>query len=163
MTWIDYLALLVIGFSVLLSFWRGAVREIFSLAGWVIAYFAAVGFADDVAPLMPRLIAAENLRLLAAYIVVFALCALAVSLLGIVLSALLKAIGLGAFDRLLGAGVGFLRGLLFTLMLVLAAGLTSLPSKPAWRNSMFSPIFEAAGTAVKPLLPEALARNIRYE
>lgn len=163
MTWIDYVVLLVIGLSVLISFWRGAVRELFSLLGWVLAYFATVTFADDVAPLLPAAIEQPNLRMLAAYIAVFAAVALTVILVGIMLSTLLKTIGLGAFDRLLGAGVGLARGLLIALVLILGAGLTSLPRQPAWRNSMFSPVFEAVGTSVRTLLPDSLARNIRYE
>lgn len=163
MTWIDYLVLLILGISVLISFWRGAVRELFSLLGWVAAYFAAVAFADDIARLLPAAIEQPALRLLAAYVIVFALVVLVVIILGIMLSTLLKTMGLGSFDRLLGAAFGLVRGLTITLVLILAAGLTSLPSRPEWRNSMFSPVFEALGTTAKGFLPDDLARNIRYE
>lgn len=163
MTWIDYLILLVLGLSVLISFWRGAVRELFSLLGWVLAYFAAVQCADDVAALLPAAIEQANLRLLAAYIMVFAVVVLSMIILGIMLSTVLKTIGLGAFDRLFGALFGLVRGLMITLVLILAAGLSPLPQSPAWRNSMFSPVFEAAGVQVRGLLPDGLGRYIRYE
>lgn len=163
MTWIDYLVLLIVGVSVLISFWRGAVRELFSLLGWVAAWFAAVNFSDDVAHVLPAAIAQSNLRMLAAYAIVFAGVVLVAIMVGIMLSTLLKTIGLGAVDRLLGAAFGLIRGLLIALVLILAAGLTSLPSGSSWRNSMFSPVFEAAGQQVRTLLPDELARNIRYE
>lgn len=163
MTWIDYLVLLIVGVSVLISFWRGAVRELFSLLGWVAAWFAAVNFADDVARMLPAAIGQSNLRMLAAYVIVFAGVVLIAIILGIMLSTVLKTMGLGAVDRLLGAVVGLVRGLLMAVVLILAAGLTSLPTGSSWRNSMFSPVFEAVGLQVKTLLPDELARNIRYE
>lgn len=162
MTWIDYIALLVVGFSVLISVWRGAVRELFSLLGWVLAYFFAVHFAEDVAKFLPQAIEAENLRLFAAYVIIFASVVLLVTMLGIALSTVLKTMGLGLFDRFFGAFIGFTRGLVIVFGLILAAGFTSLPSKAIWRNSMFSPVFEAVAEAAMPILPEKLAKNIRY-
>jgi membrane protein required for colicin V production len=163
MTWVDYVILLIIGLSLLLSFWRGAVRELFSLIGWLLAYFAATHFADDLMPWLPAAIPSESLRMLTAYVAVFAGVVLLVAVLGITLSGLLKLVGLGIFDRFGGAVIGVLRGLLIVLALTLAAGLTSLPQTPAWRNAMFSPVCEVVALGLKPLLPASLAKNIRFE
>ena len=163
MTWVDYVVLFVLGLSLVMSVWRGAVRELFSLLGWVLAYFASIYYAATVAEHLPSAIADPRLRMLAAYVAIFAGVALTSTVLGITLSGLLKLIGLGAFDRLLGVVVGLLRGLLIVLVLTLGAGMTSVPHSAAWRNSTFSPLCEAAGVAIKPLLPAKLAQHIRYE
>lgn len=163
MTWIDYVVLLILGVSVLISFWRGAVRELFSLLGWVAAWLAAVNFAEQVAALLPSAIVQPNLRLLAAYVIVFFVVVVSTIMLGIMLSTVLKAIGLGVFDRLLGGMFGLVRGLVIALVLILAAGLTPLPQAEPWRNSMFSPVFEAAGVQARAFLPDQLAQHIRYE
>ena len=49
MSWFDFAVVAVVGFSILLGAWRGLVREVFSLAGWVIAFVLALLFAGDLA------------------------------------------------------------------------------------------------------------------
>ena len=41
MTWLDYAALGVVAVSVAWGIWRGLVREVISVAGWVLAFLAA--------------------------------------------------------------------------------------------------------------------------
>ena len=45
MTWLDYAVICVFALSIAWGVWRGLVREIMSLAGWVIAFLAANLFA----------------------------------------------------------------------------------------------------------------------
>jgi len=51
---LDYAWLAVLGLSVLLGLWRGVIRELFSLAGWVLAILAALTFTADAAALLPH-------------------------------------------------------------------------------------------------------------
>ncbi|MGQ3091020.1 MAG: CvpA family protein, partial [Methylophilus sp.] len=39
MTIFDYLVLGIIGFSILVGLMRGAIRELFSVIGWVLAFY----------------------------------------------------------------------------------------------------------------------------
>jgi len=71
MTWLDYAVLGVVGLSVLWGVWRGLVRELISLAGWVIAFLAANLFAGPLAERLPQAIPSPELRLLAAFIGIF--------------------------------------------------------------------------------------------
>ena len=41
MTWLDYAVGGVFALSVLVSIWRGLVKEVISVLGWVIAFLAA--------------------------------------------------------------------------------------------------------------------------
>jgi membrane protein required for colicin V production len=83
-------------------------------------------------------------------------------LIGLILSKLAKAAGLGWGDRLLGALLGLVRGAIIVLVAVMLGGLTPLPHEAFWRNAMFSAPIETAVVAMKPLLPDGLAQRIRY-
>ncbi|MEW9898569.1 CvpA family protein [Chitinivorax sp. PXF-14] len=163
MTSFDYAVLLIVGFSVLLSVMRGAVREVMALASWVAAFLVARNYTTEVVPLLPASIPSEELKLLAGFLGLFLGALLIMTLLTIALAEVIKVIGLTGADRVLGAAFGLVRGCFIVVVLVLLAGLTSLPKEPMWKNAMFSPVFEAAASVVKPWLPDMLSRHIKYE
>ena len=80
----------------------------------------------------------------------------------LVVSFLLRAVGLGLIDRMLGAIFGIARGVLVVLLCVMLGGLTPLPKESWWRNAVFAPPLETAVLAMKPWMPEAMAKKIRY-
>jgi len=162
MTVFDYAVLVIVGFSILLSMIRGLVREILALLAWVAAFVVANLFGSRVAALLPAAIPGEELRLLVGFAGVFLAVLLLTGLVAATLSRLVKNAGLGAEDRLLGALFGLARGVLIVLVLVLVAGLTTLPQKPSWRNAVFSAPLEALAMSVKSWLPGDLARRIAY-
>ena len=54
MIWIDYILLVIIAVSALLSLWRGFVREALSLASWIVALWVALLFFHDLADWLAR-------------------------------------------------------------------------------------------------------------
>jgi membrane protein required for colicin V production len=163
MTWFDYAVLAIIGISVLLSIMHGLVRELLALASWIVAFLAAQIYATAVAPLLPAAIPDQSLRLLAAFLIVFLVVLLLLTLLAIAVSGLLKKAGLGLVDRALGAVFGLVRGLAIVMVVVLLAGLTTLPRQPVWRHAMSSAPLEALAKVVKVWLPYDLSKHINYE
>lgn len=141
---------------------RGAVKEVLSLAGWVAAFVIANAFAAHLAGALTPLTANPTVRTVVAYAVIFAATLLLVGFLKIVLSELIKAMGLGGIDRVLGAAVGFARGVLIVLIAVLAAGMTTLPQEPFWRRAVSAKWFETLAIGVKHWLPQELARRIDF-
>lgn len=163
MTVFDYVVLTIVGLSVLLSVIRGLVREVLALLAWVVAFVVANLLAEDLAALMPAEIESLELRLLAGFAAAFFVALLATSLAAIAASQLVKKAGLGIEDRVLGALFGFARGGLIVMVLVLLAGLTSLPREEVWRNAVLSPPLEAVAGQVKYWLPANLSRRIAYD
>ena len=49
MSWLDYVVLAVFVISIAWGVWRGLVREVMALVGWVIAFLAANLFAAPLA------------------------------------------------------------------------------------------------------------------
>ena len=163
MTWLDYAVFGVLIVSMVWSALRGVVREIISLAGWVMAFLAASLFAGPLALALPAMIPGEAMRVLVAYIAVFAVVLLIAGLTGLLLSKLVKFAGLGAADRLLGALFGLARGAVLVLVLALMAGLTSVPRQPVWKDSVVGEPLAAVALTLKPWLPETFAGRLRYD
>ena len=60
MTIFDYLVLLVLGCSVVISMLRGLVRELLSLASWVIAFVVANAYGEALTPMLPDVFRASR-------------------------------------------------------------------------------------------------------
>ncbi|CAG0991159.1 Colicin V production protein [Methylophilaceae bacterium] len=163
MTGFDYAVLAVIGISVLLSIMRGFVRETLALASWLIAFIVARQYTADLVPLLPEAIPGEALATLAAFLILFLSTLLLCSLLAVALSQIFKKVGLGWLDRGLGALFGLIRGVFVVGLVVLLAGLTSIPKDSRWRNAMFSAPLEAMVTAILPWLPNDIAKHVKYD
>ncbi|MCC6211027.1 MAG: CvpA family protein [Burkholderiales bacterium] len=163
MAWLDYAVLGVFAVSMALGAWRGLVREVVAILGWVIAFLAANLLAGPLGPEMPGAIPTAELRVAAAFVAVF-LCALILSsLAGLLLSKLVKAVGLGGADRTLGAAFGAARGLLLVIAAAVLAGFTSAPRQAWWRESASGPLLAGAVGALRPLLPQTLTERLRYD
>jgi len=163
MTWVDWAVFAIIGVSVIVSVLRGLVRELLALASWVFAFFAARYLTPVVAPWFSKTVPDETLRLLVAYLVVFVMTLLMMKLLSIAVASLVKAAGLGTFDRMLGAGFGLVRGMVIVLIATLLVGLSILPRQPACRNSLSGARFAAFADTAKAWLPYDLAKRIHYD
>ena len=162
MTAFDYAVLTVISASVLLGLWRGVVSEILALAAWIVAFLVARIVAEDVAAILSGRIAEPGMRLAVAYVLIFVVVLLVFAIARMLITLLLKAVGLGVLDRLLGAAFGALRGILVVLAAVLVAGMTPLPKAEWWHDAMLAPPLETVIIALKPWLPADAAKRIRY-
>ena len=162
MTGFDYAVLAVLGLSVLLGLWRGMVGEVLGIAAWVAAFFAARWWGQAAGEMLSRLSAEPALRLVAGYVAIFVATLLAFGFARLLFSRLLRAVGLGLADRLLGAAFGVVRGTLVVVALVLVGGLTSAPRQAWWRDAWLAPPLQTAVLAAKPWLPQAVAQKIAY-
>ena len=161
MAWFDYGVLTVLGLSLLLGALRGLVREMVSLAGWIAAFILATAFSGIVAVQMPESLG-PLLSGLLSFLLIFVGVLLVSGMVGLVLSLLVRAVGLGFPDRLLGAAFGVVRGVAIVLLAVLLAGLTPLPREPFWRQAVLSGPFETVALALGPYLPEGVAQRLKY-
>ena len=163
MTWVDYAVLAVLGVSAVLGLWRGFVREVLALIGWVAAGIIAVVFASQVATVLPQDFATPLARQLLAAAMIFVLVLIIAGLAGVLLAKLVRAVGLGALDRTLGSLFGFVRGAVIVLIAVLLVGVTGFPREPAWRDAQLRGPLETTAIFARAYLPEAIAARVRYD
>lgn len=162
MTGFDYAVIGVIAVSSLLGLWRGVVSEVLALLAWVAAIMAARAWAEPVGAAFATSVAEPALRYALGVVLVVVGVLAVVAVARRLLARLLRAVGLGPVDRLLGAVFGVARGVLIVLVAVLIGGMTTLPKSPWWRDAWLAPPLETAVIAAKPWLPAELAKRIRY-
>src|ERR1051326_1939946 len=109
MNWADVGIVVVILLSVLLAAAHGFFFEIFSLAGTVVGYLLAAWGYTRVAPLIEPYVKTPWVANIAGFLVIFLAVTLLASIIGRVMRATMKEVGLRWFDRILGANIaGFL-------------------------------------------------------
>lgn len=163
MSMLDLIVLLVVILAVVRGLMRGMVDTLFSLAAWVLAFVLGKWGALMVAPLLPIGIENPAIRYFAGFVVVFLLVLIGVLLLGHALASLVKAVGLGSADKVLGGVLGLAKGLVILIGLTLAAGLTSLPRTDFWKQARLSNSLQAMAKLSLPLLPADVAKYVRFE
>ena len=162
MTWLDSAVLIVLAASIFWGVWRGLVHEVVSVASWVLAFLAANLLAGPVGEALPKSMLTPEARVLVSFVVVFIATLVVCTVVGHLLSKMLKVAGLGPLDRTLGGVFGLARALVILLAFALLAGLTALPRQPVWRNSMTGDSLAQGALAVRPWLPRSFAERLRY-
>lgn len=163
MTVFDHILLAILGFSILVGLMRGAVRELFSVMGWLFACYLASRMNAQVSQWMPEQIPGESIKVIAAFLLVFLTVLFVSALCGLLLTALVKALGLGGLNRILGGLAGAAKGVLLIGVLALLAAMTDLPKQPAWTNAMFSAPVEVMLLKVLPWLPSSIRSHVQLE
>jgi membrane protein required for colicin V production len=158
----DFLVLFVLICSIIISTFRGLVKEVLSLVSWIAAFVVANAYSEDLATMLPDMIAGNMMRLIAAFLALFLGVRLLMGLLSLAVEALVKAGGLTIADRGLGGLFGLGRGLVIVLSVVLLCGMTSIPQQAFWKEALFSPLAETAALTVKPFLPGDVARHVNF-
>jgi membrane protein required for colicin V production len=159
---LDYGILLLMVLSIVVGVVRGAIREVMNVVGWVLAFILAHTYSSEVAPLLSDWLSEPSARAIVAWALVFIVVVVVVAVTASLLSDLVRKLGLGPLDRLVGGAVGVLRGAIIILALTLAAGLTKLPQSATWREAFLAPWIEVAALYAKGVLPEKIATRIRY-
>ena len=161
MNWIDFAFIALVVLSGLISLYRGFVREVFSLATWIVAIWVGVRFAGDASAYLPAAVSDETLRLGIAFAVLFILVLIVGGIAGIIATRLVRGTGLSSTDRSLGVVFGLLRGVLIVALLVFIASLTVIPDEPWWQDSWLVPEFERIVAWVLDLLPDGIQERLR--
>lgn len=136
MTWVDYLIPGIIVVSALLSLMRGFVREAMSLAGWLVATWVALQFSQPLAEAFLGVISAPSLRVGIAFVILFVIVLVLSALVNRLAYQLVRRTGLTGTDRMIGMLFGAVRGAVIVAVLVLLAGMTTMPQDPWWNESV---------------------------
>ena len=155
----DWFLIAVLAWSTVRAFLRGIFRELFSLAGLILGILLASWNYQSVALQLGRLITTPSVAQIVSFLLIAFGVMLLCGLLGWLLHRAVSAIGLGIFDRLLGAVFGFGRGCLLGVAFLMAAAAFS-PQTMWVQNSFLAPYFLAGAHAVSFVVPHDLQQQI---
>ena len=161
MTWLDYGVIAVLLISIAWGAWRGLVHEVFSLAGWIMAFLAGNLFTAPLADLIPPVMRPE-FRVIVAFVVIFVGTLVLAALIAALITKFVTVSVLHSLNRWLGALFGLLRGLLIVIVMAMVAGMTSLPRREIWTQSATGYSLAQTVIQLKPWLPPAFAARLKY-
>ncbi|MCP3871510.1 MAG: CvpA family protein [Gammaproteobacteria bacterium] len=161
MIWVDYVIIGVVGISAVISLMRGFVREAFSLAAWVLAFWVAWNFFRELAVHL-HWFEVPSLRLGVAFGALFLLTLMMGGLVNYLAGQLVDRTGLNGTDRLIGMLFGAARGVLLVTVLILLAGLTPLPNDPWWTESQLIAYFQELAVWLKSYMPPDIGEKFQF-
>ena len=129
---LDWAIIAVVSLSILLSLWRGFVREAVSLAGWIAAFVIANMFVVQMEVVLTPWIDNVTGRYVAAFAILFIATLVMANVLGALGSQVVRVTGLSLLDRLLGTAFGFARGIIIVLVVVYLLRQMAPPQNLAW-------------------------------
>jgi len=139
MTVVDYVILGILLFSAVAGLMRGFLREVCSLVTWILAFWAAWHFGPVVEPYLGGRLADPPFSTWAGRVVVFILVLITGSIIGALVSYLVRLSLFNALDRLLGFVLGAVRGILVLGLLAIIGQSARLDGEAWWKHSKLVP------------------------
>lgn len=155
---LDLIILAVIGFSSLISLFRGFASEFLSLVTWIVALWLPFNYTEQFMAFLPDSVVSQSARWFISAGVLF----LGALIVGGILSLLIrKVVGgatLGFTDKVMGFGLGAVRGLLIlSIVALLATSNPAIPKEAWWNESRLLPFVLKISNVIKSQLPERYA------
>ncbi|MEO0138084.1 MAG: CvpA family protein [candidate division WOR-3 bacterium] len=138
---VDIVILILIIVLIIQGLVVGFVRSIFDLTGIILGIFLALEYSERLS--IPKYLA---------FLIIFLLTVIVISLLGRLLARLIHLTPLGIMDRLMGGGLGFIKGLFFSFVLIIFLFLFGKERLMA--KCEIAPMIFKSGMAIAQLLPE---------
>jgi len=118
MNTLDFIILFIIFISGLYSFFRGFIREVFSILSLVLGFLLAVKFYHVPAYQLLSWLNNLMLRNLIGFIFIFIGVSLLITLIGTIVRRVFTLCKLGALDRVLGVLLGLLKGIFIGMVII---------------------------------------------
>jgi membrane protein required for colicin V production len=153
----DLVVIAIVLFSGLIALWRGLIREVLSLVGWVGAGLVTLWAFAYVRPYARSLVDNPLLADLAAGVVLFVVSLIVFSVISGAIGNLVRNSSLNAIDRTLGFVFGLARGLVAIALVYLALALwvwVKPADRPEWvTKARTLPLVEATANILRGFAP----------
>jgi len=158
--YIDITIAVIILITALIGFMRGLVWMAIFLTTWAAAILLAIKYKDSLATELPIKLGNDLMQTGLAALLIFLGVLMVGAFINYLMNRIITAIGLGTFDRVLGAGLGVLLGGLAVTLLIMLMSITELPEQDLWKKSKFIPRFQEAAEYIRTLVPEDVNKLI---
>lgn len=155
---LDIIIIAIIAVSGVIGFFRGFVREIMSLIGWIVSAWLAWQYAAVLAPSFESLLDSPDVRKAAAFVSIFLVSLVIFALLSYLISKLMSKSALKGTDRTLGLLFGVLRGAVIIAVLALLVHSTQFARDNWWTQSVLKDYFLLFAYHGLSLLPTEVSK-----
>lgn len=151
----DWLILLVVLLSIVHAASSGFFQEAFGIAGLVFGYLIAAWGYRSLADHFASSISSQWLGQIAAFLAIFLSVMIVAGILGRIVRWIMKEAGLRVVDRVLGGGLGLVRGCM--LVAIVLVSMTAFTPTSRWlQGSSLAPYFLVVGRAATWVAPSEL-------
>lgn len=157
----DWIIAAIILISIIISIFRGFIKEAFSLVSWILAIWLGITFCVHAGEFIHQYIEipTPKFREWAGFAAIFICTLFVFSLLSYVISRLLIRGPIKGVDRVLGIGFGFLRGCAIVVALLMVVRALGMEDSQWWADSKHISHFEPIMDVVEGMLPTSLQRE----
>ena len=153
LNYLDIGIIIVILLTALVGMVQGFVWMTIFLVTWIAAVFLSVTYSADLAKTLPFNLSNDLIQTGISALLIFLGVLLAGALINFLFGKAIKAIGIGAIDRIFGTGLGIALGTLILSLLTMLAGMTPLPDQELWKTSSLIPKLEESADWIKSFVP----------
>ena len=159
MNWADYVIIALIVIACIAGGLRGLLREGVALLAWILGLWLAWTYSGLIESHLGGALSAESVRPWAARAVIFLAVLLIGTLIGLLISHVVRLSIFAATDSFLGGVFGFIRGLVMVGVLVMLCHAVRLENEPWWRASVLIPYAERGANVLRGLVGEGKIRT----
>ncbi|MCD8339157.1 MAG: CvpA family protein [Burkholderiales bacterium] len=162
MSELDWVIIAILAVSTLLGLFRGMIRELFALGGWIAAFVFSIWYAGDLSEKIPLKSAGPLGRYFIAILIIVIASVFAAGLIGNIIRKILSLASVGAQDKGLGGFFGLLRGAVIVMVLLYLGSLSdNITTQQWWKSSELVPYVFDAIDVCKPYLPDEIQKYIK--
>jgi len=154
LNFVDYILIAIVGLSMVLSLWRGFVREVISLIGLIAAFLIASRFSGRSGDFLSQWISNGTVSDIAGFVLVFVVVMIVVGLIGSIIRHMVDVAALTATDRTLGIFFGAARGMSLIALCFLVYTSYSKPDATWLKESKLTPYAIELGDILGGLIPQ---------
>lgn len=141
MNYFDYFIIVIVGISAIMGFARGLVQEIIALLTWIMAFFVAIVFANDVSVYLAQFVKFQIAARILAFLFLFFTTWIIGVAVNMLFSRLASTPGLSIWNHLFGTFFGIARGFVIIAVIIFLVFNTSWKESNWFKNSLYAPKF----------------------
>ncbi len=159
MNLLDWIFVVIIGFSAIYGLFKGLVKEVISLLAVIIGLILASRFYEGISSLLVSLGLGQQAAKILSFFILFVIIFIVIVLIGRLIHKFVHAIFLGWLNRLGGAGFGLIRGIVVSSIIIIILTITLSEKAPILNQSKLTPHIMSISRVILSLVPEDLQKR----
>ncbi len=163
LNWLDVILGFIFVIAIIRGLFTGFSRSVAGLLGVLTGFWLAANQYAFVSQRLEVFIKDQMWRDLLAFFLIFIVVYLAFAIFGIIIRGIFKVLSLSWMDRILGGGIGFLKGLLISATLIFILTLILPEKSPLLANSYLYPRVSNLARVMTDLVPEDVKAKFMWK